>query len=263
MSQRTKSHPGASRAGDSVNHLTEGSRIRGPVNAQPRGFITPTMSARRDSQVRPTTSIVGAPESASSQLRGFTTSTMNPMMTVGQGSQIVPTSGPNRAPDSVSSQPRGFTTSPPGEYLWRSSPSTPFPSSPSVRTISRSSVSCPTPARAVDRPTTASFPVNGVINDDIRPGHSGNEPLTSPVSASGRGSTVASSLRCHVERERRTASPEGSRSNVPSLGLHSFTGLQKSGSKMVKQVPCLRRRCRWPLTGPVPEVSSWSLRWAS
>jgi hypothetical protein len=35
------------------------------------------------------------------------------------------------------------------------------------------------------------------------------------------------------------------------------------GSKMVKQVPCLRRRCRWPLTGPVPEVTSWSLRWAS
>jgi hypothetical protein len=27
-------------------------------------------------------------------------------------------------------------------------------------------------------------------------------------------------------------SPEGSRSNVPSLGLHSFTGLWKSGSKM-------------------------------
>ena len=59
------------------------------------------------------------------------------------------------------------------------------------------------------------------------------------------------------------ASPEGSRSNDPSLGLHSLTRLWKSGSKMVKQVPCLRRRCRWPLTGPVPEVSSWSLRWAS
>ena len=33
-------------------------------------------------------------------------------------------------------------------------------------------------------------------------------------------------------------------------------------SKMVKQVPCLRRRCRWPRWTTVPEVSSWALRWA-
>jgi hypothetical protein len=58
-------------------------------------------------------------------------------------------------------------------------------------------------------------------------------------------------------------SPEGSRSNVPSLGLHSFTGLRKSGSKMVEQVPCSRRRCRWPQSGLVPEVLSGALRWAS
>jgi hypothetical protein len=32
---------------------------------------------------------------------------------------------------------------------------------------------------------------------------------------------------------------------------------------MVKQVPCLRRRCRWLRLCPVPEVSSGSLRWAS
>jgi hypothetical protein len=32
---------------------------------------------------------------------------------------------------------------------------------------------------------------------------------------------------------------------------------------MVEQVPCSRRRCRWPLSGPVPEVPSGSLRWAS
>ncbi len=244
--------------------------MRGPVNAQPRGFITPTMrptmgpamSADQRSQVRPTTSIVGAPESASSQPRGFTTSTMNPMMTVGQGSQLRPTSGQNRAPDSVSSQLRGFTTSPPGEHLWQSSPSNRCPS-PSVRTISRCSVSCPTPARAVDRLAKVSVPVNTVIDDDIRPGHSAIEPPTSPVPASGRGSTVASSIRRQVERERRTASPEGSRSNIPSLGLHSLTEWRKSGSKMVEQVPCSSRRCRWPRTCPVPEVSSWSLRWAS
>jgi hypothetical protein len=221
------------------------------------------MTADRRSQVQSTRSIVGAPESASSQLRGFTTSTMNPMMTVGQGSQLRPTSGQNRAPDSVSSQLRGFTTSPPGEHLWQSSPSNRCPSPPSVRTISLCSVSCPTPARAVDRLAKVSVPVNTVIDDDIRPGHSAIEPPTSPVPASGRGSTVASSIRRQVEREGRMATTEGSRSNAPSLGLDSFAGRWKSGSKMVKQVPCLRRRCRWPRWGPVLEVSSWSLRWAS
>jgi len=221
------------------------------------------MSADRRSQVQSTRSIVGAPESASSQLRGLTTSTMNPMMTVGLGSQLRPTSGQNRAPESASSQLRGFTTSPPGEHLWQSSPSNRCPSPPSVRTISLCSVSCPTPARAVDRLAKVSVPVNTVIDDDIHPGHSAIDPTASPVPASGCGSTVASSIRRQVERERRTATPEGARSNAPSLQLHSLTGLRKSGSKMVKQVPCLRRRCRWPLTGPVPEVSSWSLRWAS
>jgi hypothetical protein len=33
-------------------------------------------------------------------------------------------------------------------------------------------------------------------------------------------------------------------------------------SKMVKQVPCLKERCRWPRSTAVPEVSSGSLRWA-
>lgn len=234
MSQPTKAHPAASRAGESVNHLTEGSRIRGPVNAQPRGFITPTMrpmmspamSAERRSQVQSTRSIVGAPESASSQLRVF-------------------------------------TTSPPGEYLWQSSPSNRCPSSPSVRTISLCSISCPTPARAVDRSAKGGALVFVVVDCDIRPGHGANEPAGSPARASSRDTTLAPSRGHEPEREGTTASPEGSRSNAPSLGLHSLTGWRKSGSKMVKQVPCLRRRCRWPLTGPVPEVSSWSLRWAS
>jgi hypothetical protein len=33
-------------------------------------------------------------------------------------------------------------------------------------------------------------------------------------------------------------------------------------SKMVKQVPCLRERCRQPRSMTIPEVSSGSLRWA-
>ena len=236
MSQRTESRPGASRAGDNANHLTEGSRIRGPANALLRGLIIPTMrpmmSPGRDSQIRWTGSIIGAPESASSLIRGLIIPTMNPMMSVGQGSPIRPTLGLNRAPESASSQLRGLIISVPGVHDCRTSPSNRCPSSPSVRTNSLCSVSCPTPARAVDRPAKVSVPVNVVIDDDIRPGHSANEPLTSPVPASGRGSTVASSTRRQVEREGTTTNPEGSRSNAPSLGLHSFTGLQKSGSKM-------------------------------
>jgi hypothetical protein len=270
MSQPTKSHPGASCAGDSTNHLTEGSEKSSAVNAQPRGFITPNMrptmgpamSADRRSQVQSTRSIVGAPESASSQLRGFTTSTMNPMMTVGQGSQLRPTSGQNGAPESASSQLRGLTTSPPGEHLWQSSPSNRCPSPPSVRTISLCSVSCPTPAHAVDRPAKVSIPVNVVIDDDIRPGHGANERPTSPVPASGRVSTVASSIRRQVERERRTATPEGARFNFPSLGLDSFAEWQKSGSKIDNPLSGSCRRGRWPRSEPVPEILSAALRWA-
>jgi hypothetical protein len=49
------------------------------------------------------------------------------------------------------------------------------------------------PARAVDRPATVSIPVNAVIDDDIRPGHSANEPTTSPAPACRRRSTLARS----------------------------------------------------------------------
>ena len=239
MSQRTKSHPGASCAVGSTNQPTEGSRTRGPVNAQPRGFITPTMRPMmdpgRDSQIRSTRSIARAPESTSSQPRGLIISTMSPMMSVGQGSQIRPTSGLNRAPESESSQLRGLIISVPGVHQWRTSPSTPFPSSPSMRTISLCSVCCPMSAGAVHGLMNGSVLVFVVIDDDIRPGHSANEPTTSPAPAFSCGSKVTSSRRRQVEREGTTAILEGSRSNVPSLGLHSFTGPWKSGSKMDDQ----------------------------
>jgi hypothetical protein len=236
MSQRTESRPDASCAVGSTNQPTEGSRIRGPVNAQPRGFITlsvrPIMSPWQGSQTRSTRWIVGAPESASSQPRGLIISTMSPMMSGGHGSQIRPTSGPNRAPESESSQLRGLIISVPGVHQWRTSPSTPFPSSPSVRTISLCSVCWSMSAGAVHGLMNGSVLVFVVIDDDIRPGHSANEPTTSPAPASSCGSKVTSTRRRQVEREGTTTSPEGSRSNVPSLGLHSFTGPWKSGSKI-------------------------------
>jgi hypothetical protein len=230
MSQRTKSHPDASRSGDTTNHPTEGSRKTSAVNAQPRGFITstmrPAMSAGRRSEVRSTASIV-------------------------------------RAPKSTSSQPRGFIISVSGVHDCRISPSTPCPSSPSVRTVQRCSDLRPTPVGTVDRVAKGSALVFAVVDYDIRAGHGASESETSPAPASSSGSTVASSRRHRAEREGRTASPEDLRLNAPSLGLHSLTGWWKSGSKMVEQVPCSRRRCRWPLSGPVPEVPSGALRWAS
>jgi len=230
MSQRTKSHPGASCAVGSTNQLTEGSRTRGPVNAQPRGFITPTMrpmmSPGRDSQIRSTRSIVGAPESASSQ-------------------------------------PRGLIIAVPGVHDCRISPSTPCRSSPSVRTVQRCSDLRPTPVGTVDRVAKGSALVFAVVDCDIRAGHGASESQTSPPPASSNFSTVAPSCRHEPKRQGRTASPEDSRLNAPSLGLHSLTGWWKSGSKIDEQLHCSWRRCRWPRPGPVPEVLSGSLHWAT
>jgi hypothetical protein len=151
----------------------------------------------------------------------------------------------------------------PGVHDCRISPSTPCPSSPSVRTVQRCSDLRPTPVGTVDRVAKGSALVFAVVDCDIWPGHGANEPLASPAPASSCGSTVASSRRHRAEREGRTASPEDSRLNAPSLGLHSLTGWWKSGSKMGEQVTCSWRRRRRPRPGPVPEVLSGSLHWAT
>jgi hypothetical protein len=202
MSQRTKSHPGASCAVGSTNHLAEGPRKSSAVNAQPRGFIT---------------------------------STMRPAMSPWQGSQSGSTRSIAGAPESTSSQPRGFIIFVQGVHDCRISPSTPCRSSPSARAISRRSVSRPTPVGTVDRVAKGSALVFVIIEGDIRPGHGANEPTGSQARASSHCSTVAPSRRHRAERQGRTASPEDSRLNAPSLGLHSFTRLWKSGSKMDNQ----------------------------
>jgi len=194
MSQRTKSHPGASCAAGSTNQPTEGPRKTIAVNAQPRGFIT--LSVR-------------------------------PIMSPWQGSQTGSTRSIARAPESTSSQPRGLIISVPGVHDCRISPLTPCPSSPSGRTNSRRSVSRPTPVGAVDRPANGSTLSRTLLNGDIRAGHGANESQTSPAPASSCGSTVAFSRRRRAERQGRTASPEDSRLNAPSLGFHSLSELMK------------------------------------
>jgi hypothetical protein len=173
---------------------------------------------------------------------------MRQVMRPGPGSQIGPTAAADGAPESTSSQLRGLITSVPGVHDCRTSPSIRCPSSPSARTISLCSICCLTPARTVDRPAKGCALVFVVIDDDIRPGHGANESTTSPAPASSCGSTVMSSRRCRTEREGTTTSPEGSRSNVSSLGRHSFTGPWKSGSKIDEQVSC--SWWRLPLASP-------------
>jgi hypothetical protein len=120
-------------------------------------------------------------------------------------------------------------------------------------------VFCHTSFRAVDRPANGSTLSRTLLNGDIRPGHGANKPTGSPARASSHSSAVAPSRHNEPERQGRTASPEDSRSNVPSLGLHSLTGWWKSGSKMGEQVTrrvvCSQRYCRWPHRGLSPSTT--------
>jgi len=181
----------------------------------------------------------------------------------GPGSQIGPAAAADGAPESTSSQLIGLIISVPGVHDCRTSPSIRCPSSPSARTISLCSICCLTPARTVDRPAKGCALVFVVIDDDIRPGHSANEPPTSPALASSFGSTVTPSQRWNRTR-RNNSEPKGFRvQESPDTQITLTMRVHESGSKMVEQVPCLRRRCRWPRTRPVPEGFSGSLRWAS
>ena len=47
-----------------------------------------------------------------------------------------------------------------------------------------------------------------------------------------------------------------------SATIMKVAARHEADSQMVKQVPCLRERCRWHRSMTVPEVSSWALRWA-
>ena len=73
------------------------------------------------------------------------------------------------------------------------------------------------------------------LGEDIRPGHGIRCRHASTQLSGSTEVFVASRRREIVGADRRTESPEGSLSNCPSLGLHSFAGLRKSGSKIGDQ----------------------------
>jgi len=50
--------------------------------------------------------------------------------------------------------------------------------------------------------------------------------------------------------------------SVPLMTIVNVSLSHEADSKMVKQGTCLRRRCYWPRSTTVPEVSSGSLRWS-
>jgi hypothetical protein len=60
-----------------------------------------------------------------------------------------------------------------------------------------------------------------VIDDDIRPGHSANEPTTSPASASSFGSTVTSSRRWNRTRRNRSEPNDLKVQPVPGCPDHT------------------------------------------
>ena len=70
------------------------------------------------------------------------------------------------------------------------------------------------------------------VGEDIRPGHGIRCRHASTQLSGSTEVFVASRRRGIVGDFRGTESLEGSLSNCPSLGLHSFAGLRKSGSKM-------------------------------
>jgi hypothetical protein len=75
------------------------------------------------------------------------------------------------------------------------------------------------------------------------------------------------SLRCadNASRSDRNAKtkrePVGLTVSPTNATIMKVAARHEAESKMVKQVPCLRGRCRWPRPGSVPEVLSGSLRW--
>jgi hypothetical protein len=56
--------------------------------------------------------------------------------------------------------------------------------------------------------------------------------------------------------------PVGLTVSPASATIMKVAARHEADSKMVKQVPCLRERCRQPRSMTIPEVSSGSLRWA-
>jgi hypothetical protein len=56
--------------------------------------------------------------------------------------------------------------------------------------------------------------------------------------------------------------PVGLTVSLASATIMKVAARHEAESKTGERCTCSRRRCRWPRSGPVPEVSSGSLRWA-
>ena len=63
-------------------------------------------------------------------------------------------------------------------------------------------------------------------------------------------------------KRRKIGEPVGLTVSPPSATIMKVATRHEAESKMDEQVHCSWRRCRWPRSGPVPEVPSGSLRWA-
>jgi hypothetical protein len=60
---------------------------------------------------------------------------------------------------------------------------------------------------------------------------------------------------------RKDGEPVGLAVSLASAMIMKVAARHEAESKTGERCTCSRRRCRWPRSGPVPEVSSGSLRW--
>jgi uncharacterized Fe-S cluster protein YjdI len=191
-------------------------------------------------------------ERAYAQPRGFTNSVAGPITDSRQGSQVRRLNLPADVPETASAQVGGFTKSPRGVHKRRITSIALRAPSPSVRTIARHTDRRRTAAgNAMSAAERCAF-VLTQLGEDIRPGHSVRCRHASTQLSGSTEVFVASRRRGIVGDYRRTESPEGSLSNCPSLGLHSFAGLRKSGSKIDVQYYWTWRPRRRPMPWACP-----------
>ncbi len=244
------------------------SSYRGWTNPQVGGFITlvmsPLITSRPPSSGRPAAGPDMAPKAASSQVGGFITLMMSPLITFRPWSWIRPSSRPDMAPKGASSQVGGLITLVRGLHHARTA-------STSAALAPMEGITAPTATRPPSPlpPRTPAAPTAAERRPECSRTWWGRHMASSqPQGASGiasAGSTGQRRDRVSAVAPARTrgkvTEPTGFTIESPSAPIKQAHKAEEAGSKMVKQVPCLRGRCRWPRPGSVPEVSSGSLRW--
>jgi hypothetical protein len=68
--------------------------------------------------------------------------------------------------------------------------------------------------------------------------------------------------RSNTKEKRKNREPAGLTVSPERATIMKVAARREAESKTGERCTCSRRRCRWPFSGPVPEIISGSLRWA-